>query len=155
MQLWNTNHRPDLVEPACRKSLENLGLDYIDLYLMHWPTAYKEGPETSPRDADGNVLFSDVSIEDTYRAMEGLVGKGLVRSIGVSNFNSAQLKRVLDVCTIKPVVNQVRPNSVDYPRTLLRITSLNDSFMANVATRPEDHNEFSSTFWSSRKNSTR
>ncbi|XP_034245146.1 aldo-keto reductase family 1 member B1-like [Thrips palmi] len=106
-KLWNNAHRPDLVEPTCRQSLANLGLDYVDLYLMHWPTAFKEGPDYVPTDADGKVVFSDVDIMDTYRAMEELVRKGLVRSIGVSNFNSAQLERVLDQCAIKPVVNQV------------------------------------------------
>ncbi|KAJ1531429.1 hypothetical protein ONE63_000109 [Megalurothrips usitatus] len=106
-KLWNNDHRPDLVEAACRRSLANLGLDYVDLYLMHWPTAYKEGAELVPRGADGRVLYSDVDILDTYRAMEALVDKGLTRSIGVSNFNSAQLERLLSNCSIKPVVNQV------------------------------------------------
>lgn len=48
-KLWNTFHRPDLVEGACRTTLKNLGLDYIDLYLIHWPMAYREGPELFPR----------------------------------------------------------------------------------------------------------
>lgn len=106
-QLWNNAHHPDLVEPTCRQSLLNLGLDYIDLYLIHWPVAFREGPESVPRGPDGKVLFSDVDIMATYRAMEDLVRKGLVRSIGVSNFNSAQLQRVVAECAIKPVVNQV------------------------------------------------
>ncbi|KAJ1521088.1 hypothetical protein ONE63_002790 [Megalurothrips usitatus] len=106
-KLWNNAHRPDLVEAACRQSLANLGMDYVDLYLMHWPTAFKEGPDYVPRGADGQVLYSDVDILDTYRAMEELVRKGLVKSLGVSNFNSAQMRRLLGSCSIKPVINQV------------------------------------------------
>ena len=95
------------MEPTCRQSLANLGLDYIDLYLMHWPVAFKEGPEYVPMGPDGKVQYSDVDIVDTYKAMEKLVEKKLVRSIGLSNFNSVQLARILDNCSIKPVVNQV------------------------------------------------
>lgn len=106
-KLWNNSHHPDAVERTCRKSLSNLGLDYIDLYLMHWPTAFKDGDDLTPKGPDGKVLFSSVDILDTWRAMEQLVRQGLVRSIGVSNFNAAQLRRLMDNCEIKPVVNQV------------------------------------------------
>ncbi|KAI5651777.1 aldo/keto reductase family domain-containing protein [Phthorimaea operculella] len=106
-KIWNTFHRPDLVEKAVKISLNDLGLDYLDLYLIHWPMAYKEGEDPFPADASGKVIYSDVDYVDTWRAMEVLVGKGLVKSIGVSNFNSKQLERVLEVAKIKPVTNQV------------------------------------------------
>nr|CAI5821595.1 unnamed protein product [Callosobruchus analis] len=80
-------HRPDMVEPALRTTLEHLGLQYLDLYLIHWPFALK--------------------YLDTWKAMEAVQKKGLTRSIGVSNFNKKQLERVLANCTIPPVTNQV------------------------------------------------
>ncbi|XP_011295548.1 1,5-anhydro-D-fructose reductase isoform X1 [Musca domestica] len=108
-KLWNIHHEPDRVEGACRKQLELLGLDYIDLYLMHLPVGYKYVNEETllPKNDDGVLQLSDVDYLDTYKAMEKLVKLGLVRSIGVSNFNSEQLQRILDNCEIKPVTNQV------------------------------------------------
>ncbi|XP_063231287.1 aldo-keto reductase family 1 member B1-like isoform X3 [Bacillus rossius redtenbacheri] len=105
-QLWNTFHRPELVLPACKKTLENFGLDYLDLYLMHWPMAFKEGDESFPTDAEGNFITEDIDYVDTYLAMEECVRQKLTRSIGVSNFNSQQILRVLKA-SIKPVMNQV------------------------------------------------
>ncbi|XP_063390872.1 aldo-keto reductase family 1 member B1-like isoform X1 [Cydia fagiglandana] len=106
-KLWNTFHRPDLVRGALLKTLENLGLKYLDLYLIHWPQAYKEDGELFPVDAAGKIQFSEVDYVDTWKALEPLVAEGLVRSLGVSNFNSKQITRVLEVAKVKPVVNQV------------------------------------------------
>ncbi|XP_058832562.1 aldo-keto reductase family 1 member B1-like [Topomyia yanbarensis] len=108
-KLWNTCHRPELVEDACRATLKRLNLDYIDLYLIHWPMGYREGPELFPKDDDDNekTAYSDVDYVDTWKAMEQLVELGLTKSIGISNFNSKQIERVLAVATIKPVVNQI------------------------------------------------
>lgn len=106
-KLWNTFHRPDLVEPAIKKTLSNLNLAYVDLYLIHWPMAYKEGDSLFPKNADDTPALSDVDYIDTWKAMEDLVTKGYVKNIGVSNFNSEQLDRLLKNCTIKPVTNQI------------------------------------------------
>lgn len=106
-KLWNTFHRPDLVEGACRTTLKNLGLDYVDLYLIHWPMAYKEDAELFPTDANGKTAYSDVDYVDTWKAMEKLVELGLAKSIGISNFNSKQVERILAAAKIKPVMNQV------------------------------------------------
>ncbi|XP_053623093.1 aldo-keto reductase family 1 member B1-like isoform X1 [Plodia interpunctella] len=106
-KLWNTYHRPDLVRGALETTLRDLGLQYLDLYLIHWPQAYKEGPENFPTDENGKIQFSDVDYVDTWKALEPLVEAGLLRSIGVSNFNHRQLLRLLEVATIKPVTNQV------------------------------------------------
>ncbi|XP_030761995.1 aldo-keto reductase family 1 member B1-like [Sitophilus oryzae] len=106
-KLWNTMHRPDLVEPAIRTTLKDLGLDYLDLYLIHWPYAFKEGGDLFPVDESGKTLFSDVDYLDTWKEMEKLVQKGLTKSIGVSNFNKRQLERVLANATIPPVTNQI------------------------------------------------
>lgn len=114
-QLWNTFHHPDHVALACEKSLENLGLDYIDSYLIHMPFGYKfngwDEEKMMPLDAEGKVLFSDDDYVDTWRAMEALVDNGKVKSIGVSNFNSEQIGRILKDCRIKPTSNQVECNA--------------------------------------------
>lgn len=106
-KLWNTFHQPDLVETALKSSLKDLQLEYLDLYLIHFPTAFQEGGDRYPRDDQGKVIFSDVEICDTWKAMEELVRKGLVKTIGVSNFNSEQLDRVLKCATIPPAMNQI------------------------------------------------
>ncbi|XP_054257565.1 aldo-keto reductase family 1 member B1-like [Macrosteles quadrilineatus] len=104
-KLWNTYHSVEDVVPTCRQSLERLGLDYIDLYLVHWPFGLKsKHPPQIPQPFEA---FDTTSIEDTWREMERCVELGLVKSIGVSNFNQTQVQRVLDTATIKPVVNQV------------------------------------------------
>uniref|UniRef100_A0A1A9WTK9 NADP-dependent oxidoreductase domain-containing protein n=1 Tax=Glossina brevipalpis TaxID=37001 RepID=A0A1A9WTK9_9MUSC len=108
-KLWNIHHEPKRVEGAFLKQLKTIGLDYIDLYLMHLPVGYKYVDEKTllPKDQDDNLQLTDIDYLDTYKAMEELVKSGLVRSIGVSNFNSEQLQRILDHCRIKPVTNQV------------------------------------------------
>jgi len=105
-KLWNTFHRSDLVAPAIKQTLSDLGLDYLDLYLIHWPMAYKEGDSLFPEE-NGKVLFSDADYLDTWKEMEKLVDQGLTKSIGLSNFNSEQLEQVLAIARIKPVTNQV------------------------------------------------
>lgn len=107
-KLWNTFHRKERVPEGISRTLKSLGLAYIDLYLMHWPVAFKEcDPGLSESDEDGKILVTDVDFVETWKEMEKLVKEGLVRSIGLSNFNSEQIKRILNEGEIKPVVNQV------------------------------------------------
>lgn len=106
-KLWNTFHKPELVEPAIKTTLANLGLEYLDLYLIHWPMAYKEGDDLFPMNDDKTLAVSNVDYLDTWKAMESLVTKGLTKNIGLSNFNSEQVERILKNCTIKPVTNQI------------------------------------------------
>lgn len=97
------------MEHACRLSLNNLNLEYIDLFLIHFPFgyAYKNDTEQWPRNPDGSRALSNVDYLETWTAMEKCVELGLVKSIGVSNFNSEQIARVLSIAKIPPVVNQV------------------------------------------------
>jgi len=107
-KLWNNKHHPEDVEPSCRKTLKDLGLDYIDLYLIHWPYAFRRGDVPFPKNDDGSVEYDlDVDYVDTWVAMEKLVHAGIVKSIGLSNFNSEQIERILEKGSVKPVVNQV------------------------------------------------
>lgn len=102
-KLWNSEHDPADVEPACRASIEKLGCGYLDLYLMHWPLCMRKGAPLPP----GKEDFTDIPIEDTWRAMEALVEKGLCKAIGVSNFSAKKMERLLTVAKAKPAVNQV------------------------------------------------
>ncbi|XP_046689164.1 aldo-keto reductase family 1 member A1-like [Homalodisca vitripennis] len=106
-KLWNTFHKEELVVPSLKKSLENLSLEYVDLYLIHWPHAFKEGSELFPMDANNKTAYSNVSYLETWKGMEQCVQLGLTKSIGLSNFNSKQVAKVLDMATIKPVTDQV------------------------------------------------
>lgn len=125
-KLWNTFHLPNLVEPALKQTLEDLGLEYLDLYLIHWPQAYKEGKDLFPADENGKTLYSDAPFTETWKAMEELVNKGLTKSIGVSNFNSQQLEQVLKICKIKPVTNQVECHPYLNQRKLSDFCKKND-----------------------------
>jgi len=109
-KLWNTFHQPEDVEPAFSTSLKNLGLDYLDLYLIHWPIGFKKPEDITvnmPKDAKGDLIYDPVHPTETYLAVEKLVEKGLCKSIGLSNFNAAQIEDVLKRGKIFPVTNQV------------------------------------------------
>lgn len=122
-KLWCTHHEPDLVVKACQSSCDKLGLDYIDLYLIHWPFGTK-GKDVNDLAFDCNP--SDVSIEETWRAMEKCVEKGLTKSIGLSNFNSHQIKRILGVAKVKPVNLQVEIHPYLNQRKLIDYCKKND-----------------------------
>jgi len=107
-KLWNNNHRPERVKPAFEASLKRLQLDYVDLYSIHTPFAFKPGDEQDPRDKDGNVIYDDAApLTNTWKALESLVDEGRCKAIGLSNVNLAQLKEVFDSARIKPAVIQV------------------------------------------------
>lgn len=107
-KLWNTNHRPERVEPAFEASLERLRLNYLDLYLIHTPFAFRPGEKQDPRDESGNVVYDrDVTLLDTWRAMENLVDKGRCRAIGLSDITLDALLPIYESARIKPAVVQV------------------------------------------------
>jgi alcohol dehydrogenase (NADP+) len=107
-KLWNSNHRPERVEPAFEASLDRLGLKYLDLYLIHTPYAFQPGDEQDPRDQNGNVLYDNgVTLLDTWRAMEGLMDGGKCRAIGLSDISLNELLPIYESARIKPAVVQV------------------------------------------------
>jgi alcohol dehydrogenase (NADP+) len=107
-KLWNTNHRPERVAPAFDASMKKLGLDTLDLYLIHTPFAFQPGDNQDPRDQNGNVLYDrGVTLLDTWRAMEALVDSGRCRAIGLSDIGLDKLLPLYDSARIKPAVVQV------------------------------------------------
>ena len=107
-KIWNTNHRPERVEPAFEASLERLGLTYLDLYLIHTPYAFQPGDNQDPRDQDGNVLYDrGVTLLETWQAMESLVDHGKCRAIGLSDIALDELRPIYESARIKPAVVQV------------------------------------------------
>ena len=107
-KLWNNNHRPERVKPALQASLNRLGLDVVDLYLVHTPFAFKPGDDQDPRDPNGAVVYDDgVTLEETWTAMETLVDEGLSRAIGLSDIDVEGTRRIVDTARIKPAVVEV------------------------------------------------
>src|SRR6202142_320442 len=107
-KLWNSNHRPERVEPAFEASLDRLGLKFLDLYLIHTPYAFQPGNEQDPRDQNGNIIYDKgVTLLDTWRAMESLVDHGKCRAIGLSDISLKELLPLYESARIKPAVVQV------------------------------------------------
>lgn len=150
LQLWCNSFRRDQVIPALEKSLEELNLNYVDLYLVHNPTSFQVKTivtlysyenlvhstqtlnfflsyftmktfnisqcifflftlhhQSGGLVSDPDIVYSDTDFLETWQGMEECYGKGLAKSIGISNFNSKQIRRILEHCKVKPAVNQI------------------------------------------------
>lgn len=106
-KLWNTEHKKENVIKACEKTLKDLKLDYLDLYLMHFGISAKHGDDEDPVDENGYLITENVSLQETWKAMESLTEKRLVKAIGISNFTVPMLLDLLSYAKIIPAVNQI------------------------------------------------
>lgn len=105
-KLWNDCHAPEHVRPALERSLADLGLEWLDLYLIHWPVAHRHGVQM-PNQASDLMSLAQLPLEATWSAMENLVQAGLVRHIGVSNCSIPKLEQLMTISRIRPELNQV------------------------------------------------
>ncbi|KAJ5719123.1 hypothetical protein N7493_007578 [Penicillium malachiteum] len=111
-KLWNSFHDGEQVEPICRKQLADWGVDYFDLYIVHFPISLKYVDPSvryppSWQNAEGKIELGKASIQETWTAMESVVDKKLARSIGVSNFNTQLLMDLLRYARIRPATLQI------------------------------------------------
>ena len=137
-KLWNTNHRPERVEPAFEASLDRLGLRYLDLYLIHTPFAFQAGDEQDPRDQNGNVLYDrGVTLLETWSAMESLVDRGRCRAIGLFDISLHELLPIYKSARIKPAVVQVEAHPYLPETELLEFCDENE--IAFLAFAPLGH----------------
>jgi D-xylose reductase len=129
-KLWNTYHRPEHVQPALEKTLNDLGLEYLDSYLIHFPIAQPFVPfETryppewflDPDAANPEMKIEPVPLHQTWQAMEALVGKGLVKHIGVCNYNTGLLNDLMAYARIKPAELQIESHPYLTQERLIRL----------------------------------
>ncbi|XP_069822351.1 estradiol 17 beta-dehydrogenase 5-like [Dendropsophus ebraccatus] len=108
-KLWSTFQSPEMVRIGLERSLKDLQLDYMDLFIIHSPIEFKPGDNLRPTDENGKLIYHNTDIRDTWKAMEDCKEAGLVRSIGVSNFNHKQIELIFNMPGLryKPVCNQV------------------------------------------------
>ncbi|KAM9172732.1 aldo-keto reductase family 1 member C3-like [Pangshura tecta] len=127
-KLWSTFHRPELVRSCLEQSLKKLQFDYLDLFIIHSPMSLKPGTDTWPKDENGKFIFDVVDLRQTWEAMEACKDAGLVKSIGVSNFNIRQLEMILNKPGLKykPVLNQVECHPYLNQRKLLAFCKSKD-----------------------------
>ncbi|WP_027880627.1 aldo/keto reductase [Mesoflavibacter zeaxanthinifaciens] len=105
-KLWSDSHGRENVIPALQNTLNDLQLEYLDLYLIHWPVAFKKGVEF-PKTAEEFIPLEDKPLTDTWKGMEDALEQGLTKHIGMSNFNQNDLINIIDHAKHLPEMLQV------------------------------------------------
>lgn len=118
-KLWNDSHLKNDVRPALEKTLNDLKLEYLDLYLIHWPVA-------SEKNTGYLIPLADAPLSETWAEMEKAVDDGLVKSIGVSNFSIKKLEDMKSYCRIPAAVNQVEIHPFFQQKSLIEYAKENN-----------------------------
>lgn len=124
-KLWNDAHTKSDAVTACKNTLSDLCLDYLDLYLIHWGVATPPNQGKEPLADNGLLVTAKIPIRETWEAMEKLQQSGLVRNIGVANFTAPMLVDLLTYAEIKPVINQVELHLYNQQTKLINYCKLN------------------------------
>jgi len=126
-KLWNSFHDGDKVEPVARKQLADWGLEYFDLYLIHFPVALRwvdpavRYPPEWSYDGKGKIELSNATIQETWTAMEGVASKGLAKSIGISNFQGSLILDLLRYAKIRPATLQIEHHPYLVQESLIKL----------------------------------
>lgn len=124
-KLWNDSHDEGQVRPALEASLKKLRLDYLDLYLIHWPVAFRNGVGF-PKTPEDYLTPAEAPLAETWKQMEKVKSDGLARHIGVSNFSEKKLRDLISKATLKPEMNQVELHPLLQQRALLDFCNRED-----------------------------
>ncbi|KAF8822108.1 putative Prostaglandin F synthase [Cardiosporidium cionae] len=153
-KLWNTDHRKEHVPEAIKRTLSDLQLTYLDLYLIHFPLSlkyvdpkitYPGGWIHDPSAKNPKMELDDVTIEETWRAMESLVDLGLTKHIGLSNFDLQLLQDLLKYCRVKPAALQTELHPHLVQKHLVRFCSSRDIVITSYS--PFDSKRLLNLFW--------
>lgn len=107
-KVWSTHYGQGNVIRSVKRQLQETGLEYFDMVLLHWPVVFADSDTMdTPKDENGQILFGDRNLKDIYLELEQSVHQKLTRSIGLSNFNAKQIDDILSVATVPPATNQV------------------------------------------------
>eukprot|EP01102_Stenamoeba_stenopodia_P015101 TRINITY_DN5111_c0_g1_i1.p1 TRINITY_DN5111_c0_g1~~TRINITY_DN5111_c0_g1_i1.p1 ORF type:complete len:312 (+),score=55.15 TRINITY_DN5111_c0_g1_i1:463-1398(+) len=139
-KLWNTHHEAKHVRGAVQQTLKDLRVDYLDLFLIHFPIAVEfTGYDLTtsvrfPKDEQGHIKFAKAPIHETWREMEKLVDDGLVKSIGISNFTIRETLDLLTYARIRPAVNQIELSPLNTREHLVEVLHQQDIHVTSYST---------------------